>query len=214
MINALPTIGGDIGGFINNIVPMAHQSYTASQSAPPKAPAPTPGTPAFTATVKPVDPTNQFSPRPVPTNWQPAIAAAYQKYPSLPRGMLESILMKESSMGTDPSGYNQKNGESAWLAGLTSGAASDLAKRGMNPNFNSQQGAIAGMADYIAKRQSGVDNSGKPFMINDPVQLYFQRYKTAVNPTTTQEMKNFKNYMNYYGQNSIASSGRSLPQNQ
>lgn len=104
-------------------------------------------------------------------------------------------------MGTNPGGYNPSNGQSAWIAGLTNAAGQHLQQKNVNHNFNTQDGAIQGMANYLTARQSGTDDKGQPFNITDPSQLYFQRYKTAsanALPATAQAQKNFSNYVNYY----------------
>lgn len=198
------------GQSIANLLPA--NNVTVTNNAPP---APLPGTPSFSSLIKPVDPTNTFSPRPVPAAWQPALATAYQTHPNIPPGTLEAILMQESSMGTNPNGYNKNNGESSWLAGLTPAAAQDLTQKNIAHNFNTQSGAIQGMANYLATRQSGVDDKGKPFNITDPSQLYFQRYKTAspnALPTSPQAQKNFKAYVSYYANANKQSTQNELAQ--
>jgi hypothetical protein len=173
---------------IENTLGLAPQVQTSS--------APLPGTQNFDHSVPAVTKT-QFSPRPVPAEWQPAITSAYIKNPSLPKGIIESVLMKESSMGTNASGYNKANGESAWLGGLTQGAKSDLQKKGQTPNFDTQAGAINGVASYLANRQSGTLNNGKPYKITDPQKLYFDRYTNPKN-NTPKDRKIFNQYMSYY----------------
>lgn len=160
---------------------------------------PLPGSPSFTNSIPAIDSKNQFSPRPVPSAWQPAINSAYQQYPTLPKGIVESVLMKESSMGTNSASYNKINGESAWLGGLTQGAANELQKRGTSTNFNTQEGAINGVASYLAYRQNGILNNGKTYKITDPSNLYFNRYKGS--PSSSNERKVFAQYLNYYSKN-------------
>lgn len=134
---------------------------------------PLPGTPTWAQNIP-----AQGGFRPVPQEWKKPIADVYKKYPKLPKGYMEALLMQESSMGTNPTNYNSQIGESAWLGGLTSVARQDLARKGIQSDFNTQAGAIQAAGDYSAMRQSGVDDKGTPFEYKDPLELYENRYKT------------------------------------
>lgn len=209
-MNILPTIGNNVGHFLQNLI-SSHDTYIAP---PLPKQNPLPGTSNFAAAIAPINPQNPMSPRPVPTAWQPAIAAAYQAHPSIPKGMLESVLMKESSMGTNPDGFNPKNGQSAWIGGITNIAKTALAQKGITADTDSQAGAIQTVGNYLAQRQKGTYNNGKSYdYSSDPTGWYFNQYKTNATPTSPQDKQNFQSYMNYYGNNPIASSGRTL-QNQ
>lgn len=184
---------------ISNLIPDGSKPLTY-QAQPPT---PIPGSPQFTSAIPPVNPKDPYSPRPVPSAWQAPIQAAYQKYPSLPKGIIESVLMKESSMGTANTSFNPKNGQSAWLAGLTPGATADLSKQGITPNLDTQEGAINATAAYLASRQSGTQPDGTPFKITDPSKLYFSRYADP-GSNTPASRKTFNKYLAYYGGNQVA----------
>ena len=77
-----------------------------------------------------------------------AISLGYQNNSQLPKGLLEALLMKESSMG-----YNDKNrrkdiGEYAWLGGITKIAKTDLIQNGIVPDLSTREGAIDAMAKF------------------------------------------------------------------
>lgn len=194
MINSIRSIAD----LVNGSMPGGRVNYTAPAPAPAL-----PGTPAFTSSA-PIVKAGSQEYRSVPPAWQSYINDAYKAHPNLPRGLLEAVLMNESSMGTISSQYDKRNGESGWIAGMTDPARQHLNMHNIPNNLDTQQGAINGMADYLSTRQSGtMEGSGKPFLITDPTKLYFDRYKTdakMANKTTPADVQKFKSYVQYYGQ--------------
>lgn len=137
-----------------------------------------------------------------------AIKQAYKAFPTLPKGFLEAMLMKESSMGTQ--GQDHKNpGEYGWLVALTKNTVKDIkAKSLFDPryrevasklNFDTPQDAIMSAAAYAAFRQRQYSNSKDYTLVNDPVALYTDRYHAA--PSTggmKEKADTFKKYLDYY----------------
>lgn len=139
-----------------------------------------------------------------------AIAQAYKAYPNLPKGFLESVLMKESSMGTQGQDNNNP-GEYGWLVALTKPTVKDIkAKSLVDPryrelasklNFDTPQDAIMSAAAYASFRQRQYSDAQNYTLINDPVALYVDRYNAA--PTARDESAGkmsdtFKKYLDYY----------------
>lgn len=141
--------------------------------------------------------------RNVPEDWKPHIQEAYSRYPALGKkykGLLEAILMQESSMGTIDTNYNPKIGESAWLAGATDMLKKELEGKGIKYDLNTQRGLINAMAAFLDVKKT-VLNPGStiPKEYNDPVNLYLQRYKTVAGKTLTpDQVERFREYINYY----------------
>lgn len=161
-----------------------------------------PGTPAYAKTTPVATAVPGLTPRVVPPTLKQAYAQAYKIAPTLPKGILEATTMQESSLGTNPGGYNPKIGESAWLVGMTNDAKKYLQSKGVPVDLNSQAGAISAMAQYLAARQSGVDDKGKPFSYgSNPAKFYVDRYKTrskSALPLDENGQKNFNDLVQYY----------------
>lgn len=140
--------------------------------------------------------------RQVPENWKSHIAEAYNSHPSLKKyqGLLEAILMQESSMGTIDTNYNPKIGESAWLGGATEMLKKELENKGIRYDLNTQRGVIKAMAAFLDIKRK-VLNPGSDIVkeYEDPVNLYLQRYKTSAGHALSPEQVNrFREYINYY----------------
>ena len=137
-----------------------------------------------------------------------AIKQAYKAFPTLPKGFLEAMLMKESSMGTQ--GQDHKNpGEYGWLVALTKNTVKDIkAKSIFDPryrelasklNFDTPQDAIMSAAAYAAFRQRNYSDSKNYTLEQDPVKLYIDRYHAA--PSTgrmAEKTDQFKKFVEFY----------------
>ena len=146
--------------------------------------------------------------RQVPEQWQSNIDQAYQSHPALQKypGLIQAILMQESSMGTADANYNPKIGESAWLGGLTNTMKAELVRNGIKVDANSQKGVINAIADYLTLK-SKVTNPGSKVTTSykDPVNLYLQRYKTASGvKLSPKAIARFRSYVNYYKDSQLA----------
>ena len=140
--------------------------------------------------------------RNVPENWKSHISDAYNSHPSLQKykGLLEAILMQESSMGTIDTNYNPQIGESAWLGGATDMLKKELENKGIKYDLNTQGGVIKAMAAFLDIKRK-VLNPGSTIAkeYTDPVNLYLQRYKTVAGHALSAEQVNrFREYINYY----------------
>lgn len=169
------------------------------------------GPPQETAPAAPTEPVQRFpsdvvdlptgQARTLPERWKPLVQTAYQKYPQVPKGLLESILQQESSMGTNDASYDPSIGESAWLGGLTKSAKDELMRRtGKEPDFQTQNGAIDSMAQYLSLIKDRHNDKGEVVnTVNDPVELYNQFYKTdAGHKLTDKQLAHFKDMINHY----------------
>lgn len=131
--------------------------------------------------------------RPVDPKYAKSISRAYEKYPRIPKGLIEAVLMQESSMGTNSRNSNPNIGMSAWLVGFT-----DIAKKELGiKNIDTINQAIDAMAAYLDKKIDFVPADGsKKKEILDPVELYFKRYNTTVKDEEVQNK--FRDIVNYY----------------
>lgn len=133
--------------------------------------------------------------RDVPPELEVATTSAYATHPELPKGIVEAILQKESSMGTDMRSYNPNIGKYAWLVGFTDIAKQELLRNGFDPDLDSPNGAIRAMADYIYVRQyvRGADAISNNV---DPVELYDKSYSSGKLPP--QALETFNDLVQYY----------------
>ncbi len=116
-----------------------------------------------------------------------AIATTYKNNPELPKGLLESLLMKESSMGYDKRNYNPKIGEYAWLGGFTPIAKKELIRRGLNPDLSTKEGVMDAMAKYWLMT---ADND------TDVVGNYHEKYSSG--KLDEKSLAQFKDMFAYY----------------
>lgn len=138
----------------------------------------------------------------VPDQWQKYIDSAYKAHPNLNKykGLIEAILMQESSMGQIDTKYDQSLGESAWLGGITQIAKDELDRNKIPYNVDTQKGVIDAIASYIdLKHKVTNPGSNKTIVYKDPVNLYLQRYKTKEGAKLSPEdIKKFRSYLNFY----------------
>ena len=119
-----------------------------------------------------------------------AITTTYKNNPDLPKGLLEALLMKESSMGYDKKSYNPKNGEYAWLGGITPIAKRELLRRGFDVNVNTPEGAMDAMAKYwLITANKDTDVVGN----------YHEKYSSG--KLNEKQLAQFRDMYNYYSSN-------------
>lgn len=93
---------------------------------------------------------------------QEFIAGVYENNPELPKGVLETLLMKESSFGYDDTNRSKKKGmEYAWLGGLVKnakkpGALNELDRLKIKYDVSTIPGALDAIAKFwITKQKDG-----------------------------------------------------------
>ena len=119
-----------------------------------------------------------------------AIATTYKNNPDLPKGLLEALLMKESSMGYDKRSYRPSNGEYAWLGGITPIAKQELLRKGFNVNVNTPEGAMDAMAKYwLLTADKNTDVVGN----------YHEKYSSG--KLNEKQLAQFKDMYDYYSTN-------------
>lgn len=104
------------------------------------------------------------------------------------RPIIASLLSKESSWGTDKRSYNPDIGKSAWLVGMTKGAAYTLAKNDIKTNLNTDQGAINAAAAYYALMNKGNTRTNEG-------ENYLKSYQGSTDANIAQQ---FNDRYNYY----------------
>lgn len=119
-----------------------------------------------------------------------AIQSTYKNNPDLPKGLLESLLMKESSMGYDKKNYNPKIGEYAWLGGITPIAKQELLRRGFNVDVSTPEGAMDAMAKYWLSTAS---------KDTDVIGNYHEKYSSG--RLNEKQLAQFKDMYDYYSTN-------------
>lgn len=144
-----------------------------------------------------------------PKELKPMLDKAYQTYPEVPRGLIEAVLMQESSMGTNDKHRNDDAGKYGWLLGITKdGTYGDMVK---NPSIytglkdvekwqdiDKISSAIAVSASILAQKI----RNNFPNGVNTPedaLKLYDTYYKTKSGAKLTKDQKQaFKQYFTYY----------------
>lgn len=151
----------------------------------------------------------------VPPRWSYAMEDVYMRYPDVPKGFVETVLLMESSMGKDASLKKKDFGEYGYLGGHThTGAFKDLLKKAEKDpkleakikvlekkdgkyaitnikNLGDEYSAIQATGSVIASLAR--NNPGL-----DPVDLYFKRYVTAPQSDTPARRAKFKKAFEYY----------------
>lgn len=125
--------------------------------------------------------------RPVREKLKSAIDSAYQSTPSTDKGVIEAILMKESSMGTNSSNKNPDIGKYAWLVGFTKIAKQELIRNGFNPDLDTPEGAIEAMARYWDLKDDNYDS---------PMDAYNHWYSSG--KLTPEQLQEFGTMVEYY----------------
>lgn len=140
-----------------------------------------------------------------------AIEKAYQEFPNLPKGFIESVLMKESSMGTLGQDHNNP-GKYGYLVAITKPTVQSIKLAAVSDprykelaskmKFDTPEDAIRAAAAYADFRSKIFDKSGAVVeQITDPVQLYMERYHAA--PSTgkmKEKAEQFQKMFDFYSQ--------------
>lgn len=146
-----------------------------------------------------------------PEKFVRAIEKAYQEFPNLPKGFLETVLMMESSMGTLGKDNNNP-GKEGWLVALTKPTVNNIKLASVSDQrykdlsskmkFNTPEEAIRSAAAYADFRSNIYDNSGKVVdRITDPVRLYLERYHAAPSTGKMKEKEDrFRKMFDFYSQ--------------
>lgn len=152
------------------------------------------------------------SPIPVPKQLAPHIDTAYALYPEVPRGMLESVLMQESSMGQNATNSNADAGNYGYLSGITkSGHYADMLKAPQkyavfqkvpgSQDLSTPQGAIGVTGSILAQLIRNNYGGQIPKTPDAALELYDKYYKTYAGAKLTDAQKqNFKSWFKYYSQ--------------
>lgn len=151
----------------------------------------------------------------VPEKWNYAMEDVYMRYPDVPKGMVETVLLMESSMGKDASLKKKDFGEFGWLGGHTkTGAFQDLLNKAQKDqklekkiklfekkgnkyaienikNLGDEYSAIQATGSVLAKLKRENPNM-------DVVDLYFDKYVTADVSDTPARREKFKKALAYY----------------
>lgn len=110
----------------------------------------------------------------------------YKKNPNLKKGLIEALLMKESSFGYDNTNKNSKR-PYAWIGGLTPIAIKDLKQNNIKVNTSTIEGSLQAMVDYWNLR-------------TDPKKSVAENYKNVYSSGKLKEedLKKFEDMYNYY----------------
>lgn len=123
-----------------------------------------------------------------------ALATTYKNNPDIPPGVLEALLMKESSGGYDDSNKNTDIGKYAWLGGIAgkSGAKAELDRQGIKYNLNTIPGTLDAMAKYWEILENKKSNQGKT-----PDEIYDDGgYSNG--KLDSDDIDKFKDFVQYY----------------
>lgn len=135
--------------------------------------------------------------RTAPKRLQETINSTYQNNPDLPKGILEAILMKESSMGKDATSTNSSIGAYAYLTGFTKIAKAELIKHNIIPDLNTPAGVLKATADYIKITKDIRDESGAVVHTYDNwTKWYNERYSSG--KLKEEDIERFDVMMKYY----------------
>ena len=152
-----------------------------------------------------------------PKEWKSALKDAYTRYPDLPKGSVETVLMMESSMGTNDSNRKVDYGNYGWLGGHINskdGAFVDslnkfrkdpslaykIFEKDKNNKFNitnieslgDPYSAIQATASVL---QSKIWNNPEADSLSD---IYFKHYVSAPESDTIIRRKIFDDAIDYY----------------
>ncbi len=124
-------------------------------------------------------------------NIQKEIEKTYKKHPNIDRGVLEALVMKESSGGYDDTNRNPNIGKYAWIGGVAGkgGARDEFKRLGIDVDLNTIEGTLDAMAKYwtIIQKRKG---------IKDPVALYDDGYSSG--KLKKDDIDKFADFVSYY----------------
>lgn len=126
--------------------------------------------------------------RPVSEKYKGAIEQAYNSAPTINKGVVEAVLMKESSMGTNAKNKNLAIGKYAYLVGFTRDAKQELIRNGIVPDLDTPAGAIKAAAQFWDLRDDKYENA---------TSTYNHHYSSG--KLTPEQLKEFEDMVKYYG---------------
>jgi len=128
---------------------------------------------------------------------QKTIDKAYISNPDLPKGLLEALLMKESSMGSVATSSNSDIGKFAYLAGFTKVAKAELIRNGIIPDLNTHEGVLQAVADYWRLTKDLKDENGNVIhTYNNWTKWYNERYSSG--KLKPEALETFDNMLQFY----------------
>lgn len=146
----------------------------------------------------------------VPKTFKTGIQQAYQLYPEVPKGLLETVLMQESSMGTNATNAKRNAGDYGYLAGITkTGRYADMVKKPDtyqvfqkvpgSQDLSTTEGALGVSASILAQIIRNNYSGQAPKDPEGLLDLYDRYYKTLSGSKLTQDQRNrFKTWYTYY----------------
>lgn len=117
----------------------------------------------------------------------------YKDHPEVEKGVIEALLMKESSGGYDKSNENPNIGKYAWIGGIAgkSGALGELDRLGIDYDLNTPEGTLDAMAKYWKVLKSRPSNKNKT-----PIEIYDKGYSSG--KLKSSDIKKFEEYLKFY----------------
>lgn len=132
-----------------------------------------------------------------PKRLQDTLSITYENNPDIPKGLLEALLMKESSMGVSSTNKNSKIGDYAYLVGFTPVAKAELIRNGIVPDLNTPQGVLQATADLIRLKKDIRDVNGNVvYTYNNWTKFYNERFSSG--KLKQSDLDTFKAMMDYY----------------
>jgi len=132
-----------------------------------------------------------------PKRLQSTIQNTYKRNPELPKGLLETILMAESSMGSVTKNKNGDIGDFAYLVGFTPAAKQELIRNGIIPDLNSHEGVLQAVADfYKIKKDFRNEDGSIRHTYDNMAKWYNERYSSG--KLKPEVIEKFDKMYNYY----------------
>jgi len=124
------------------------------------------------------------------------ISAVYKSNPEVPKGLLEAILMQESSMGATTTNKNKSIGDYAYLVGFTPVAKQELIRNGIIPDLNTPAGVLQATADYYKLKKDIRDAQGNiTHTYDNMAKWYAERFSSGkLKPETIQQFGHLYDY--------------------
>lgn len=155
----------------------------------------------------------------VPEEWKPYVKSAYERYPELPKGTVETVLMMESSMGTNKTNQSLDYGKYGYLGGITkTGGFNDtMTNVRKNPAIETKYKILEKTPegkykipsiDTIDTPEAAINVVASELQKNvykhpegtDIGEVYFKSYVTAPQSDTPERRELFKSASKYYAE--------------
>lgn len=139
---------------------------------------------------------------------QKGLQSAYSLYPEVPKGLIEAVMMQESSMGKNLKNKKADAGQYGYLGGITkTGIFSDMTKNSKIPygawkvegakDLSTPHGAIAVIGSILAQHIR--NNYGGKISPEQVLELYDKYYKTREgNSLSPKQKQQFLTYFQHY----------------